>query len=495
MYVADFSCFTKMTSVTSTPSLEKSCCQKHLMEISKFITDWKRLAFELGFSPTEVNEMDQSTDTLPVKRITMLIKWKEKAHGNAIYSILANAFHSIERNDLVEEVKKILSTPCNSFETVTTLADRLTKKYNDPKEAIRFSFMCMSVPRQYFRLVIVKEKISHKPEDSARVLSMMGGIDTVVKKKIPIKLEDIFREDGYEGKVILIVGAPGSGKSTLLWHICQKWGSGELFQEFSLVIHIQLRNPDIQSAKSFIDLLPCSAEVAKNVLQELNEVEGKGVLFLLDGWDELPPSVQKESFIHDLLNRSPKSPLSLSSIIISSRHMPSDDYYILQSSNLEIVGFTEKEVEECFSDLLNGDKDSLGILLERLKANPHLASSCYLPLNVVIIAHVFTQYGQTLPSTMLKILEYLLLNIILRHMKKISSKDCPSSLKSFDSLPTSERNSLNFLCRLAFQGLMEGRVIFNQEEVSTCCTLSLLQETACLEFVGTSTRYMLFKSS
>ena len=482
-----------MAAAEPTPSLKKSCCQQHLTEISKQITDWKNLAFHLGFSRTEMDDLDQSSETLPVKKITMLMKWKRKARGKATYSMLADAFHSIQRNDWVDEVEKIiLSTPC-SVAKATTLANDLRKKYNDPNEAVRAGllFLRMPVPRKFFRLVIVKQEISHRPEDSARVLSMKGGINTVVKKKTPIKLEDIFTEDGSEGKVILIEGAPGSGKSTLLWHVCQKWGSGELFQQFNLIIYIQLRNPDIQSAKSFADLMPCKKEEAEGILEELEEVEGKGVLFLLDGWDELPPSVQQQSFIHDLLNRSPKSALSLSSFIVSSRHMPSDDYSILQSSNLEIVGFTDIEVKECLNDLLNGDKDTLGILLERLKANPHLASSCYLPLNVVIIAHVFMVMGRNnLPSTMLKILEYLLLNIILRHMKKNPLKSCPSSLKSFESLPTAQKESLNFLCHLAFQGLMEGRVIFEQEEVSTCCdTLSLLQEIACLEIVGTGIRY------
>ena len=109
---------------------------------------------------------------------------------------------------------------------------------------------------------------------------------------------------------------------------------------------------------------------------------------------------------------------------------------------------------------------------------------------MVIIAHVFRMMGQTLPSTMLKILEYLLLNIILRHMKKRSSKGCPSSLKSFESLPTSEKQSLDFLCHLAFEGVCKGKVIFDQEAVGACHdTLSLLQEISCLEIVGTSTRY------
>ena len=57
--------------------------------------------------------------------------------------------------------------------------------------------------------------------------------------------------------MILIDGAPGSGKSTLTVHICQQWGRGELFNDFTVVILVQLRDPKVQNAKSITDLFPC----------------------------------------------------------------------------------------------------------------------------------------------------------------------------------------------------------------------------------------------
>ena len=57
--------------------------------------------------------------------------------------------------------------------------------------------------------------------------------------------------------MILINGAPGSGKSTLTVHICQKWSRGELFQEFTVVVLVHLRDPAIQKSESIADLLPC----------------------------------------------------------------------------------------------------------------------------------------------------------------------------------------------------------------------------------------------
>ena len=69
--------------------------------------------------------------------------------------------------------------------------------------------------------------------------------------------------------MILLEGAPGSGKSTLAIHICQKWGKGELFQEFSLIILVQLRIPEIQQAKCIADLLQPMTAKAKEIETEL----------------------------------------------------------------------------------------------------------------------------------------------------------------------------------------------------------------------------------
>ena len=56
--------------------------------------------------------------------------------------------------------------------------------------------------------------------------------------------------------MILIDGASGSGKSTLTIHIYRRWSRGELFQEFTIVILVQLRDPAVQTAQSIANLIP-----------------------------------------------------------------------------------------------------------------------------------------------------------------------------------------------------------------------------------------------
>ena len=104
-------------------------------------------------------------------------------------------------------------------------------------------------------------------EDGFVQMTISGRVDDILHIKSPVKLEHIFRNTLDGGEIILIEGAPGSGKSTLTVHICQRWGKGELFQQFTVVILVQLRDPAVQSAQTIADLLP--VENAEEIAAEL----------------------------------------------------------------------------------------------------------------------------------------------------------------------------------------------------------------------------------
>ena len=117
-----------------------------------------------------------------------------------------------------------------------------------------------SVTQKCFSLAIIKKgKIQRgRIGDEFINKTIRGQVDDIVLDKSPILIKDIFKNIKVERKVILIDGAPGSGKSTLTVHICQQWGRGELFNEFKVVVLVQLRDPRVQSAQSIADLLPWS---------------------------------------------------------------------------------------------------------------------------------------------------------------------------------------------------------------------------------------------
>ena len=83
--------------------------------------------------------------------------------------------------------------------------------------------------------MIKKERVQRGQVDEEDIrLTIAGKVEVILKKKVPVKLEEIFDLNDEKRKVILIEGAPGSGKSTLCWDICQRWVQGNCSKSMKL---------------------------------------------------------------------------------------------------------------------------------------------------------------------------------------------------------------------------------------------------------------------
>ena len=292
-----------------------------------------------------------------------------------------------------------------------------------------------SPTKKIFRLAMIqRERVQRGHiEDSFVRLTISGRVDDILHAKSPVELEHIFRNTLDGGEVILIEGAPGSGKSTLTVHICQRWGKGELFQQFTVVILVQLRDPAVQRAQTIADLLP--VENAEEIATELMATNGRGVLWVLDGWDELPPHLQSKSVFRNLVKRT----LSESSVIVTSRPISSGDLHPVVSSRIEVLGFTPEEQRQYFTECLKGDTKDLEAMLEKIQENPVVQSICYLPLNAAFIVHTFKYRDQSLPNTEYEIYLSIILSCIQRHYDREGrDHDLPRELASLDDLSKSE---------------------------------------------------------
>ena len=67
---------------------------------------------------------------------------------------------------------------------------------------------------------------------------------------------------------------------------------GEMFNDlFDVVVMVQLRDPDVHSAQSLVELLPRSPSDPGMVAKAMLKAEGEKSLVIYDGLDELPISV------------------------------------------------------------------------------------------------------------------------------------------------------------------------------------------------------------
>ena len=355
-----------------------------------------------------------------------------------------------------------------------------------------------SPTQQFFNLAIIKkEKIHRGKIDHEFVLqSIRGQIDDILLAKSPIDLEDIFKNIEGERKVILIDGAPGSGKSTLAIHITQGWSKGELFQEFTIVILVQLRDPAVQSAKFIADLLPCpDIETAQQVASAIKASNGRGILWVMDGWDELPLRLQDDSFLRDMIAPPHISPITLSSVIVTSRPISSGDLSQLVSSRIEVLGFSSEEQRQYFTECLKGDTKAVDDLLERLSENSAIEGSCFLPLNASIVAHLYLSDG-SLPDTVHGIFSSFVRHFLSRYLcEKLGKTQQHSRVVSLDNLPPQLQGAFDEMCRLAFKGTAENKVTFSHSDIeavkdsAVICEMGLLQATPSILSEGQTVYY------
>lgn len=398
-----------------------------------------------------------------------------------------------------------------------------TKEHQDYRDYMK-SLYCTQIPTQLppevcfsqwpptlthkvFKLAMIKgEKIQRgEVEDEFVRLTITGKVDDILLKKTPINLEDIFKDDKDtlgKRKVILLEGAPGSGKSTLSLHICQQWGENKLFTQYFLLVLVHLRDPSIQKAKNIAELLcvECGHQcdkIREGISRRICATHGEGVLFILDGWDELPAKIKQESIFIKLIHGKTsniESFLHLSSIIITSRPVSSGDLHSFVSARIEILGFSHDELQQFVRSCL---PDSADNLLRLIKDNHALADICSIPLNASILVHLFKCGRSTLPNSHHDIFHELILCFIYHHYMKCTcnqDKMLSSSFESLDNLPIKTDQYLHRLCELAYKGVLTDTVTFGHLPLNFN-TLGLLQGTEVYLKRGKTTFYNFFHLS
>ena len=339
--------------------------------------------------------------------------------------------------------------------------------------------------------IIKKEIIQHGKTDNEYVqMTIQGQVDNILSEKSSIELENLFINIEEERKVVLVDGAPGSGKSTMTIHICQRWGKDELFQEFTMVIFVQLRDPVVQSAKSIADLLPCpDIQTAQLVANAIKASNGRGILWVMDGWDDLPSHLQKKSFLRDMITLPNISPIALSSVIVTSRPIASHDLIESVSCRVEVLGFSSEEQKQYFTECLRGNTKAAGDLMERLTENSATIGFCSLPLNASIIAHLYL-CNDSLPSNVHSIFPTFLRHILCRYICERLRKQEQGCILSLDNLPPELQGAFNEICKIAFAGTRENKVVFSLSDIdaldnaATITNMGLIQAVPSIDSDG-----------
>ena len=498
--------------------LERKCSERYLAKIAQKLKSWELLRPHLAIDTAEAHSIERSGNYDEQKQC-LLLKWKQKHGKSATYKALLNAIWEMEDVSLVQYACEMIREQdiAESVDDACAVAEIPPAAILEYKNSLKSSYASHNPIvvedwpppplQEYVKVVLVpKEPIEMGPLKEEEILLSACGIacGNIDDSTAGVELYELLKPSTNQRKVVLFEGPSGSGKSTLFWHICQKWQSGELLQQFALVLLVQLRDKAIQEAHDLTGILPFLPSRSRKALQiqdryvsGIEDIHGEGVLLLLDGWDEAPAKLrQRGSFLHDLISSPSKCSIEKSVIAVSSRPLASHSLRKYSTSRVELCGFTKESRDHYIKRVLELE-EAEKLIKEIESAGDNGAIDLNHPMNVVNLTHIFKASDFTLPSTPCRITITLLCCYLLRHINK-KYDETRDALHSLDDLPHPINEVFQKLCKVAYDGLVEQRYSFSTEEIqnipagldpSRITELGVLQSVHSLVSTGTSTQY------
>ena len=299
-----------------------------------------------------------------------------------------------------------------------------------------------------------------KPDEEFSSVNLCkGGVDEVPYQKVPLKYEDIFNfpldGDGCR-RGVLVEGVPGNGKTTLVKQMCRDWANGSFAQASKAVVQVVLRSLPKRDNLAIEDMVLTSVadeNVAADIAQYVDKYLGDGVVFILDGFDELSDEMRQSSIVRDILEGrlAPKA-----SFLITSRPISAQSLYPLVDRRIEVTGFGEHEVRKYVTDYFATSDAAVGEeLLSTLCSRPTIRSLCFVPLLLRMVCFM-ASFGKALPRTMHELFEGLVILTVNRNLEKANRKERANSLEDVRWLFPSFMK----LAQLALDGLKHDTLVF-----------------------------------
>ena len=443
---------------------------------------WEEIAVALRL-PESVRAECGRESSLVLKLNSVLYKWIVGGLPNTkppTLKVLKEALEGplVQRPDIARQLEEKSVTKVSSLPSpAATMKENVLLKYKR-NLCLRYSSepevsegdWPPVVSKNFINLALVKP--SGMPSRTNH--SMPGNPDKELEKKEKIEYEQAF-EVYTRSERMLVLGCPGSGKTTLVHKVVKDWILGLVLKGAELVYLVSLRLLTSERDSKLSSILNKFHYSEGNVLQQnIEEINGKGVCFILDGLDEYPPQSEENPLIHALLD---KSYLPEAMIIVTSRPAAVSAYLPNKSSfkQIEVFGFSRKDIFEYvdsfpFSEPSNTAEPFKKRLKNFLKSRPGVLDLCYLPVNVAIICFAHDCESEILPETQTEMYKLFTTSVIIRQLKK---SDKSAKLKSLELLQGEEAERFTELCSVAYEMMINSRQVFNHGEFSADSQYSL----------------------
>ena len=436
---------------------------------------WEEIAVALKL-PKPVRAECGRESSLVLKLNSVLYKWIVGGLSMATPPTLKTLKEALEgplvqRPDIARQLVKKSVTRVSSLPSpAASMKESVLLKYKR-NLCLRYSSE-FEVPRGDWPPVVNKNFINLalvKPSDvpSRTNYSVPGNPDQELEKKERIEYEQAFEVYTCSERM-LVLGCPGSGKTTLVHKVVKDWAQGLVLKGAEFVYLISLRPLTSEHDNKLSSILSSFHFSGESVLQQnIEEVDGKGVCFILDGLDEYLPRSKETSLIYALID---KSYLPEAMVIVTSRPAAASAYLPNKSSfkQIEVFGFSRKDIFEYVDSFPFSKSSNIAEPLKKklknfLRSHPGVLDLCYLPVNVAIICFLYNCDSDILPETQTEMYKLFTTSIIIRQLKK---SDQSAKLTSLEHLQGEEAECFKELCSVAYEMTVNSRQVLNHGKFS-----------------------------
>ena len=299
-----------------------------------------------------------------------------------------------------------------------------------------------------------------------------GNVDDILHRKEQIELRQVacLQDDKSFQDCVLVAGAPGAGKTTLAQMLCRGWMQGNLLNWYSLVVLLRLREERVQKASQIPDLFYYSnLRVQESLAREIEKQQGSHVLLILEGFDELPQELQQSGFLAEVITGKC---LVNCTKLITSRHSATP--VLCRCANItqriEVLGFTKQNIDEYIVSVLESNKPMLAQFQQYLSRYGFIKSMMYVPLNCAVVVEVYRSQRDeaSVPKSSAQLYQCLLRSLLIRYLLDTPpynalSMEQNTRLQSIEQLPREVHAQLMRLCEMAYDGIMNHKLIFSQD--------------------------------
>uniref|UniRef100_A0A8C7S7H2 NACHT domain-containing protein n=1 Tax=Oncorhynchus mykiss TaxID=8022 RepID=A0A8C7S7H2_ONCMY len=305
-------------------------------------------------------------------------------------------------------------------------------------------------------------------------------IETTTRKQArpetAIKCNDIFKPltgQDQHFRTVLTKGVAGIGKTVSVQKFILDWAEGKANQDVQFVFAFPFRELNLMKGDkhTFIELLNHFSMESKQ--SRISNYDKYKVLFIFDGLDEcrLPLDFQKNKICCDVTESTSVDVLLTN--LIKGNLLPSALIWITTrpaAANkipsgcvdqvTEVRGFNDPQKEEYFRKRFS-DEDLAIRIISHIKTSRNLHIMCYIPvfcwISAIVLEHMLKHKREEMPKTLTEMYTHLVEFHAKQNNEKYVGKE--------ETDPNCKKESILSLGKLAFQQLLNGNLIFYEEDL------------------------------